>query len=36
MQQAIDYLSEKDSVFKTIINQYGIPVIPSRPQGFET
>lgn len=36
MQQAIDYLLEKDSIFKTIIEQYGIPVIPSRPQGFET
>ncbi|WP_395046909.1 DNA-3-methyladenine glycosylase family protein [Flavobacterium sp.] len=36
MQQAIDYLSEKDTIFKTIIDQYGIPVIPSRPQGFET
>ncbi|MEO8234206.1 MAG: DNA-3-methyladenine glycosylase 2 family protein [Flavobacterium sp.] len=36
MQQAINYLSEKDSIFKTIIEQYGIPVIPSRPQGFET
>ena len=36
MQQAINYLSEKDAIFKTIIEQYGIPVIPSRPQGFET
>ena len=36
MQQAINYLSEKDTIFKTIIEQYGIPVIPSRPQGFET
>jgi DNA-3-methyladenine glycosylase II len=36
MQQAIDYLSEKDTIFKTIIDQYGIPAIPSRPQGFET
>jgi DNA-3-methyladenine glycosylase II len=36
MQQAINYLSEKDPIFKTIIDQYGIPVIPSRPQGFET
>jgi DNA-3-methyladenine glycosylase II len=36
MQQAINYLSEKDAIFKTIIDQYGIPVIPSRPQGFET
>lgn len=36
MQQAINYLSEKDTIFKTIIDLYGIPVIPSRPQGFET
>lgn len=36
MQQAIEYLSEKDSVFKLIIEKYGIPIIPKRPQGFET
>jgi len=36
MQQAIEYLSEKDSVFKLIIEKYGIPTIPKRPQGFET
>lgn len=36
MQQAIDFLTTKDTIFQTIISQYGIPVIPSRPQGFET
>ena len=36
MQQAIEYLSAKDAVFKLIIDKYGLPIIPSRPQGFET
>lgn len=36
MQEAINYLSEKDTIFKAIIEQYGIPTIPKRPQGFET
>jgi DNA-3-methyladenine glycosylase II len=36
MQKAIDYLTTKDPVFKTIIAHYGLPKIPSRPQGFET
>ena len=36
MQQAIEYLSEKDSIFKLIIEKYGLPTIPKRPQGFET
>lgn len=36
MQQAIDYLLEKDTIFKSIIEQYGMPTIPKRPQGFET
>ena len=36
MQEAIDYLSEKDAIFKAIIEQYGMPTIPKRPQGFET
>jgi DNA-3-methyladenine glycosylase II len=36
MKQAIEYLLEKDSVFKIIIDTYGLPTIPSRPQGFET
>lgn len=36
MQQAINYLSKKNIIFKTIIQKYGTPVIPTRPQGFET
>lgn len=36
MQQAIEYLSAKDAVFKLIIDKYGLPIIPKRPQGFET
>lgn len=36
MQEAFDYISGKDSIFKTIIEQYGLPAIPFRPQGFET
>ncbi|MBP6181557.1 DNA-3-methyladenine glycosylase 2 family protein [Flavobacterium sp.] len=36
MQKTIEYLLEKDSVFKIIIEQYGMPTIPIRPQGFET
>ena len=36
MQEAIDYLLEKDTIFKSIIEQYGMPIIPKRPQGFET
>ena len=35
MQEAIDYLLEKDTIFKSIIEQYGMPTIPKRPQGFE-
>lgn len=36
MQQAIAYLSENDLIFKDIIQKYGVPTIPKRPQGFET
>lgn len=36
MQQAIDHLFQKDSIFKHIIDTYGLPTIPKRPQGFET
>ena len=36
MQEAIDYLLEKDTIFKSIIEEYGMPPIPKRPQGFET
>ena len=36
MQEAFDYLLEKDTIFKSIIEEYGMPTIPKRPQGFET
>ena len=36
MQKAFDFLSKKDAIFKSIIEQYGLPAIPFRPQGFET
>ena len=36
MQEAVDYLLEKDAIFKSIIEEYGMPTIPKRPQGFET
>jgi DNA-3-methyladenine glycosylase II len=36
MQEAIQYLSEKDAIFKQIIEKYGMPTIPKRPQGFGT
>ncbi|WP_310559524.1 DNA-3-methyladenine glycosylase 2 family protein [Flavobacterium sp.] len=36
MQEVIKYLSEKDSIFNLIIEKYGLPTIPKRPQGFET
>jgi DNA-3-methyladenine glycosylase II len=36
MQEAIDFLSNKNSIFKEIIEKYGLPQIPKRPQGFET
>ena len=36
MKEAFDFLTRQESVFKAIVNQYGLPTIPSRPQGFET
>lgn len=36
MHEAIRYLSEKDTVFELIVEKYGMPTIPKRPQGFET
>jgi len=36
MQEAIDHLFEKDPIFQYIIDTYGLPTIPKRPQGFET
>ncbi|REG96240.1 DNA-3-methyladenine glycosylase family protein [Flavobacterium aquicola] len=36
MQEAIDHLFQKDPIFQHIIDTYGLPTIPRRPQGFET
>jgi DNA-3-methyladenine glycosylase II len=36
MQEALKYLVKKDAVFNQIIEKYGLPEIPKRPQGFET
>jgi DNA-3-methyladenine glycosylase II len=36
MQEAIDFLTTKNPVFKGIIEKYGLPPVPRRPQGFET
>ncbi len=36
MQKAVKYLLEKDIIFNHIIDKYGLPIIPKRPQGFET
>ncbi|MFQ3173624.1 MAG: DNA-3-methyladenine glycosylase II [Flavobacterium sp.] len=36
MKDALDYLFEQDVIFKMIIEKYGIPKIPKRPEGFET
>ena len=36
MKGAINHLANLEPVFQKIIDQYGPPKIPSRPQGFET
>ena len=36
MQQEIQYLYQIDDIFKHIVEKYGIPIFPKRPQGFET
>ena len=36
MQEPFSLLSIKEPVFKTIIDTYGLPIIPQRPEGFET
>ncbi|HAH55490.1 MAG TPA: DNA-3-methyladenine glycosylase 2 family protein [Flavobacterium sp.] len=36
MQEAIQYLSQKEPIFNRIIEKYGLPILPKRPQGFET
>jgi DNA-3-methyladenine glycosylase II len=34
--KAIDHLTAVDPIFNSIIEKYGVPVIPERPQGLET
>ena len=36
MENAIQYLIEKEAIFKIIVEKYGLPTIPRRPDGFET
>jgi DNA-3-methyladenine glycosylase II len=36
MKEAIDHLTAVDPIFNSIIEKYGVPVIPERPQGLET
>lgn len=36
MQEAINHLTSKSPIFLEIIEKYGLPQIPKRPQGFET
>ena len=36
MKKAISHLTNLEPVFQKIIDQYGQPKIPFRPQGFET
>ena len=36
MEEAIQYLQKTDVIFKNIIDRYGIPTIPIRPEGFQT
>jgi len=36
MKEAVAFLVERDPVFKLIIDKYGLPIIPKRPQGFAT
>lgn len=36
MEKALKHLYKKDIIFKKIVEQFGVPQIPSRPQGFST
>jgi len=36
MEEAITYLLKQDVVFEQISQQYGLPIQPKRPQGFQT
>ena len=36
MENAIAYLLKQDAVFEKISQQFGFPIQPKRPQGFQT
>ena len=36
MQEAIDFLSQKDGVLKTIVADFGLPIIQKREEGFSS
>ncbi len=36
LQESVPYLLEKDSIFKEIIENWGMPGFPARPEGFES
>ena len=36
MEEAIAYLLNQDAIFEKINQQYGVPIQPKRPQGFQT
>lgn len=36
MENAIEYLLKQDAVFEKISQQFGFPIQPKRPQGFQT
>ena len=36
MQEPFSLLITQEPVFKTIVEKYGLPTIPQRPEGFET
>ena len=36
MEKAITYLLKQDVIFEQISQQYGFPIQPKRPQGFQT
>ncbi len=36
MEEAIAYLLNRDAIFEKINQQYGLPIQPKRPQGFQT
>lgn len=36
MKKALKHLYKNDTIFQAIVQEYGLPVIPTRPPGFET